>query len=149
MKKHANTIALTVLVAGLILVSPAQAQTSNTALTATIPFEFTVKDKIWPAGEYKILVVNPTSPNRSLLLSRKDGSATVILQTSNEVGHLNDNARLVFRRYEDQYFLAQAWMPADDTGLMIAKSRSEKEVAKRFRDVNVRTSTVALTQSKH
>lgn len=148
MKKHPNIIALTVVLAGFLAVSSAQAQTSNAALTATIPFEFSVKNQTWPAGEYLVSCVNPTSPNKVLRISRKDGGAALFLQTSTTIGQVKDAARLVFRRYDDEYFLAQAWMPADNMGLMITKSRSEKEIQDRSPGLRVKTATVALNTRK-
>lgn len=148
MRKHQNIIALTVVLAGFLAVSSAQAQTSNVALTATIPFEFSVKNQTWPAGEYIVSCLNPTSPNKVLRISGKDGGAVLFLQTSTTIGQVKDDARLVFRRYDDQYFLAQAWMPADSTGLMIPKSRREKELEHRSSGLKVRTATVALNTRK-
>jgi hypothetical protein len=148
MKKIVNITALTVVLTGILAVSSVQAQTSNAPeLTANIPFAFSVKNQVWPAGEYTITCLNPASPNRVLRLSRKDGNEKLVLQTSSTIGKIRDDARLVFHRYADQYFLAQAWMPADNTGLAISKSRAEKEVQRRS-TVAVRTETVALSIRK-
>jgi hypothetical protein len=144
MKKQTNTIALAIVLTAFLAASSAQAQTASTSgLTATIPFAFSVKGKTFPAGEYTISCVNPDSPNRVLRLRRNDGGAELMLQTASIVGEIRDDGRLVFRRYGNLYFLAEAWMPADDTGLKIAKSRSEKELSRPL-SLKAATETVAL-----
>ena len=143
MKKQVTIIAATV-VATFIFAFAAQAQTSRAAgLRATIPFEFQVGNQVLPAGEYTVTCLNPTSPNRILNLSTKDGSK-VVIQTSDKMGKSDDNARLVFHRYGDKYFLSQAWLPADETGLAIQKSRAEKAMERQLAGVRPRTTSVAL-----
>jgi hypothetical protein len=144
MKKHISIIAATV-VASFLLVLAAQAQTSSAPrLTATIPFEFNARDQVWPAGEYTVTCLNPASPNRVLRLSGKDGRS-IVMQTTNTIGDTRDNGRLVFHRYGDKYFLSQAWLPADDNGLAIRKSRSEKEMERQLAGLKVRTTTIAMS----
>jgi hypothetical protein len=143
MKKQASIIAATIVV-GFLTVFTAQAQTSNTRLTTTIPFEFYVKDRVMPAGEYSVTCLNPTSPNRVLQFRGKDG-AGIVIQTGNTVGKRREDARLVFHRIGKKYFLSQAWLPADDNGLTIQKSRIEKELERQVGEVNVSRTAVALT----
>jgi hypothetical protein len=143
MKKHLSMIAVSIL-AVFLLALTASAQTSGTPrLTATIPFEFHVRDQAWPAGEYTITCLNPASPNRVLRLSGKDGR-TIVIQTTNAVVSAGDEARLIFRRYGDTYFLAQAWLPADETALAVRTSRMEKMMTQQLAAEQVRTTTVAL-----
>ena len=145
MKKQVTIIAATV-VATFMLTITAHAQSSAaTRLKATIPFEFQVGNQVLPAGEYTVTCLNPTSPNRILNLSTKDGSK-VVIQTSDTKGKAGDNARLVFHRYGDKYFLSQAWLPADESGLAIQKSRSEKEMERQLAGVKPRTTTVAMSR---
>ena len=73
MKKQAyQIIALLILTASLAMA--AQAQTAGrTKLRATIPFEFTVGEKMMPAGEYTIARINPSSDRTVLQLRSNDG----------------------------------------------------------------------------
>jgi hypothetical protein len=145
MKKQVTIIAATIL-ATFMLTFAAQAQTSGPVhLKATIPFEFQVGNQVLAAGEYTVTCLNPTSPNRILNLSTKDGSK-VVIQTSDTKGKPGDNARLVFHRFGDKYFLSQAWLAADESGLAIQKSRSEKEMERQLAGVKPRNTTVAMSR---
>jgi hypothetical protein len=145
MKRQAYTIAAIVLMAGLFAVSSAKAQASGPArLTANIPFEFSAGNETLPAGEYVVSCTNPTSRGKVLHFRNKDGRHSVMIQTSDVIGPVRDYARLIFRRYGNRYFLAQAWMPADNNGLEARKSRTERTVEHEFALTKAKTETVAL-----
>jgi hypothetical protein len=144
MKKQAYvTAAIFVLV--LLAFSPAKAQGNNDHLTANIPFDFNVRGKSLPAGEYIVSVLNPTSAGTVLQISRKRGRGLVVVQTIGVTGTKREDATLIFRRYGNQYFLAQAWMPADSNGLSISKSKAEREIERNLSLSNVRPSTIAIS----
>ena len=126
MKKQAYIFITTImlLIAG---VSGAKAQTAaNQELIAKIPFSFSVGDKMMAAGEYSVHCVNPSSPLKVLQFRSEEGNVGVLVSTNSLNGSVQDNARLVFHRYGDQYFLAQAWMPADRIGLQAQMSEAAK-----------------------
>jgi len=127
MKKLIYT--LTMLAALVIVsVSTAQAQTSNQqTVIATIPFAFSAGKTNLPAGKYTFTVVNPSSDRRVLEIRNVAGHATALVQTNNVHGILADNAKLVFERYDDQYFFTQAQLPGDATSLAAIRSRSERK----------------------
>jgi len=144
MKKVYTVIAMMVLVT-IIGISSANAQTSgNPRLIASVPFVFSVGNTTLPAGEYTVSCTNPASSARVLQIRRKDGSGSVVIQTSDTIGKIQDNARLVFHRYGDQYFLAQAWMAADNNGLVVQKSRGEKDIERKLAGMKTKRTTVAV-----
>ena len=53
---------------------------------------------------------------------------------------------MVFHRYGDRYFLAQAWTPADNTGLQAPRSRAERVIASQLASSERKTTTVALSR---
>ncbi len=145
MKKVYTVIAMMVLVT-ILGISSANAQTSgNPRLIATVPFAFNVGNTTLPAGAYTVSCTNPASSAKVLQISRKDGSASVVIQTSDTIGKIQDNAKLVFHRYGDQYFLAQAWMAADNNGLVVQKSRGEKDIQRKLGAVKTTPATVAVS----
>src|SRR4030095_8731159 len=78
---------------------------------ANIPFDFTVANKTLPAGAYT--VVPMTTPN-VLLIRHEDGRAAAIVITNPMPARQEQGqTKLVFRRYGDQYFLAQVWTEGD------------------------------------
>jgi hypothetical protein len=42
----------------------------------------------------------------------------------------NDNGKLVFNRYGNQYFLSQVWAAGSDSGHQLRPSKAEREIAK-------------------
>ena len=145
MKKQAYmimTVIMLVTVAGL---STAKAQTiRNAQLRANIPFTFSFGEKTLPAGEYILERMNPDSSMKILQLRSKAGHVSALIQTSSVIGKIDDNARLVFYRYGDQYFFAQAWLPSDNIGMQAPKSRTEKsrELAREKRSTETVVATV-------
>ena len=130
MKKQSLRIFLMFSVLAVLAAASAQAQ-SNNAQTANIPFEFSVGDKTFPAGEYSVARLNPQSDKAALAIKSADGRMSkIVLTMPVQAGRAQEIARLVFSRYDNQYFLAQVWTPADNTGLELPKSRSERSLAR-------------------
>jgi len=127
MKKQAYMILAAIVLATVTGLSAAKAQVSaNPELVANIPFEFSVGDKTFPAGEYTVRCINPNSSTKVLQIRSKAGSATALVMTDNVIGKIKDNAQLIFHRYGNEYFFAQAWMPADSVGMQAPQSKAEK-----------------------
>jgi hypothetical protein len=105
----------------------AEAQVFGTQrLRARIPFAFNVGNKSLPAGEYTIAVLNPTSDRKVLQIRSTDGRASAIIQTNERNAKSPEHAKLVFNRYGDRYFFAQAQMAGDSTTLAAVKSNAER-----------------------
>ena len=144
MKKQAYTVfAMIVLVGSMALA--VRAQTSGRRqLMANIPFQFHVGNKTLPAGEYTVVQVNPASYRAILQLRSKDGRAGAMVQTTSVIGKTQESAKLVFRRYENQYFFAQAWVDGDNTGFETHKSRAERAAEREIAGIKAKTEAVAL-----
>ncbi len=98
-------------------------------IQADIPFDFMVGDKTFPAGMYTFTQPPPT---RGVLRIRSlDGPESVVVITRGvqERRTPPDETKLVFTRYGDLYFLAQAWIVGEIEGREFLKSRTESEVA--------------------
>lgn len=93
----------------------------------TAPFDFTVGNKNYASGEYRVAAVLP----QVLAIRSLDGrsSQMVIAQASQAKGK-QSNAVVTFNRYGDRYFLSR--LSDTDHGWELPKSRVEKElIAKR------------------
>ena len=123
-----------VLFAGL-MASVAQAQ----SIKAEIPFEFVVGNKRMAEGEYTL---RSLFPNTILIRKADCSSSVMVLTLSVEAKNIQDTGKLIFNQYGDQYFLSQIWTPGTDNGLMVSKSRSEREIS--LRAPNHEVTTVAL-----
>ena len=143
MKKTAYTmIALAVLVCSMAVA--ADAQNGGRRLVANVPFQFNVGDRTLPAGEYTIAQTNPASDLAVLQIKTKDGSQSVLVQMNSIVGRISDGSTLVFRRYGNKYFFAQACIDGDSEGLNAPSSRSERATQKEMAALGVKTEMVAL-----
>ena len=95
------------LVVGLAFVSAVVSANGQATgqVTADIPFQFVVGDKSLPAGEY---VVKPFTASRVLAIDNRDSHGSAMRITSEIIGNGKpENARLVFHRYGNRYFLAE------------------------------------------
>lgn len=111
-----------------VLASAAQAQTNSPQrVIANIPFQFNVGQKSLPAGKYTFTVLNPSSDRRVLQIRSLDGRTSAIILTSNVNGILTENAKLVFERYDDQYFFTKAQLAGDATNLAVVRSKAERK----------------------
>src|SRR4030095_1731399 len=125
MKKQALTTIAVMIFLTLVSSAKTSAQSANQQLVADIPFSFTVVNETLPAGTYTVTVVNPASDQKVIKLSSVNGNKSAMLKMMPVKGSEDSTPRLVFRRYGDRHFLAQAWTSADSWGLEARKSGSE------------------------
>ncbi|MGH9835632.1 MAG: hypothetical protein ACRD9Y_21645 [Blastocatellia bacterium] len=98
-------------------------------LTANVPFDFMVNGKTLPAGHY---TVEQGNTQNTLVIRNLETKQAVGAITQNcEVG-AGSKPQLIFRRYGNQYFLAQ--VIGDANGSELPKSKAEREAAKAGRD---------------
>ena len=123
----ATIVAVSFLMAVAGASSNAQAQ-SVEKMVINIPFDFSVRDRNFPAGEY---IVKRASPNgTSLQLETQDRRTAIFILPH---GTLQDKAKedrgkLVFNKYADLYFLSEVWMTGDGGGRHIPMSRTERSL---------------------
>jgi hypothetical protein len=97
-------------------------------LKANIPFDFSVGGNTLPAGVY---TVTPMSTSSVLLIRREDCRAGAMVRTDGMYAEqIQDQTKLVFHRYGNQYFLAQVWTAGESNGREFPKSRAERELVK-------------------
>jgi hypothetical protein len=117
---------------------------SDRRLKGHIPFPFVAGNIRLPAGEYIFQRVNRETNTAPLLIRRVDGRGSVmILVLSSDVDGRQEEAKLVFNRYADLYFLAQVWMP-ENARLDLTRSRAERELTQNLSDPAPRRRIVAL-----
>ncbi len=145
MKKQISMLAVSVVVlVTMAAFATTHAQTTN-QFTADIPFDFHVGGERFPAGEYTIRCLNPSSDVKILQLRKTDGESSVVLHTNSIVGRINRNSRLVFSRYGTQYYFSLAWLGSESLGMQAVKSRQEKATAKEMARLTYKPEMVALT----
>jgi len=116
----ASLLGLTFVWAGMVSASPV------VTVRVDVPFAFSVNNQVLPAGSYEIV----QNDNTSMLTIRNqsDRKSTIFGVSTTEERRVPAEAKLVFKRYGDQYFLSQVWTL--DSGRDVRKSRSEREAAR-------------------
>ena len=94
---------------------------------ADIPVNFHVAGQTKPSGKYTL--DRPTSTNGMVLVrSLNGGKAVYAISNGKQAKSTPENTKLVFRRYGDQYFLAQIWAKGDQAGILFPVTKEEKKV---------------------
>jgi hypothetical protein len=103
-------------------------------VSANIPFDFMVGGKEFKAGRYSVDRLFATSTADTLIIRSADNSEAANFNVNRVSGKGESGARLVFRRYGNQYFLGQVFDGQSSEGFGLLKSKAEREAAKK-RDV--------------
>jgi len=113
----------------------------------TIPFNFYVAGKTLPAGQYH--VGRSTEDSEGLVLRGTDGRTGVFVLTRGiQTAEVQQESRLVFRRYGDQYFLGEVWISARSKGRELPKSRKERLVKQENSKLGAKLEKVAAVGDK-
>jgi hypothetical protein len=99
---------------------------SSPRLRADVPFSFHAGSTVLPSG--KCTINRPSSTNGIVLVRSGDRKAAYVISNNKEQGNAAENSRLVFRRYGDQYFLAQIWTKGETAGISFPVSKEEKKM---------------------
>ena len=113
----------------IALAVPLMAQTFM--LKANVPFEFTVGNKVMPAGEY--LVKSDAGSSAVLFQGETNHAAAVSLMFRKELRRTEDPAsstELTFNRYGDRYFLSEVNNGYTGTGFAVPMSHTQQELSK-------------------
>jgi hypothetical protein len=120
-KKNLLSLAMSL---ALLMSAATQAQTTH--LTITVPFEFTAGNVQLPAGEYEVTAVGPTLSVHNV----NSNAGTLVLSTSCQSLKPAADAKLVFHRYGNQYFLAEVWNRHSSLGNQIKINSRQTELRK-------------------
>ena len=112
---------------GLSAVST-RAQAGN-SFTVKVPFDFSVSGKTFPAGEYMVIRVGVSRDALTMCSKDGKGSASALTKTI-ETRDIQNQTRIVFRRYGKQYFLSQVWISGRSTGRELFTSKVERELTR-------------------
>ncbi len=124
MKRNLITILSLVVMSLMFNAAGAYAQSSA---KADIPFAFNVGTTQLPAGTYdvKALIQSPYE----IMIQNYQTSAAAVSIARREPPR-NTEAKLVFHRVGNQYFLAEVWRGSEEAGLIVPTSKHEKELMK-------------------
>ena len=146
--KGFTMLILLVVLAFTTAVASGQTQSRNAAkLSANIPFEFNVGYKKMPAGEYSVQTI--VSAGDALMIKSADASLCAVrLSEATSPNKERKEARFVFHRYGDKYFLAEVWNGVDDIGRQLTKSEDENAVEREFRSASTQSEAAHATYQR-
>jgi hypothetical protein len=143
LRRALGIISILVLFAALVANQSARAASSSTVVF-NVPFDFVAAGKTLPAGEY-IVVRSTLSSNDILSLKRIDNNEGVYVLTSTvRANEIQNDAKLVFNHYGDQYFLSEFWTSGEESGRKVIKSEKEKTLARASEKTGAKAERVAL-----
>jgi hypothetical protein len=93
------------------------------AVRAFVPFEFSVGNKLLPAGNYEFL---SDKQDQILIRSRDQTQFAVLTRTADEDQMTWNNGKLIFNKYGDQYFLSEVLCSPAALSVDIPTSKMEK-----------------------
>ena len=135
MKKIFSVVAAGCLLS-MVLVGSTRAQLPGTEIRVQIPFDFTVKGKTLPAGEYEIRRIND-EPIGLLIRNMHDKHDNVVFETEPKIDRsITKRDELIFTRYGDSYFLSEVVTAGEQTGEEVNPSHHERELRREMMSRN-------------
>src|SRR5438132_13852439 len=95
-------------------------------MLVNIPFAFVAGNATLPAGEYR---VERLHGNSAVVLIRcsDTSAAAVALSNATQAKETPTQSKLIFKRYDNRYYLSQVWSAGSIRGRALMKSPPEKE----------------------
>ena len=126
MKKRVLIVALSGCLLTLLLAAGAYAQLPGAPLRANIPFDFTVRGKTLPAGEYEFRRITDEPGGLEVLNIHRSHEHTMFETEPVDKGNIARHGEIVFHRYGDTYFLYEVWTAGLETGRELPASKQER-----------------------
>ena len=143
MKKLFIVMAIGSLMA-LSLAATTRAQTPGAPIRASIPFDFIVRGKTLPAGNYEIEQI-PEAPSGLLLRNVNNRHQHIVFETEPIEGRrIARHTVLVFNRYGDSYFLSEVVTAGEQTGRELAPTHAERTLRREMAKNEAKPETVTL-----
>ena len=124
-------LTMLMMIVGLALATAAVANgPANDRVIANVPFDFIAGSKECQSGKYDVRVINDVD---LMAIRSADRGNEVLAFAHPSNGGLDAqtlNAKLVFHRYGNTYFLSQVWLAGENTGRELSKSRRERAIAR-------------------
>jgi hypothetical protein len=134
-------------VLGALTTVSAHAQAGK-RFAVTIPFSFYVGGKTLPAGQYVVGRGTETSDEGVVLRGTDGREGVFVLTRVIQTLEVQQQSKLIFRRYGDQYFLAEVWIIDRTTGRGLPTSRKERSLAQEIAKHGTKPEKVAVVGDK-
>lgn len=135
------SISSTMFLAAAALVLSSSVYAQELRVQAHVPFNFVVRDKAYPAGEYVIQTL--TSDPSMVSISNANGKTLTLAVACAGTALPADGTKLVFHQVGKTYFLYQLWVDGAVAGRQFPKSQTETELQIALNTPNSETVVVA------
>ena len=143
MKKFFIVMAIGSLLA-LSLAVGAQAQMPGIPIRASIPFDFMVRGRTLPAGDYWIERISD-DPSGLVIKNVNDKHDHIVFETEPmQDRRIANHNVLVFNRYGDDYFLSEVVTAGEQTGRELAPSHAERTLRREMAQNQAQPETVTV-----
>jgi hypothetical protein len=105
----------------------ARAQVMDT-IEADVPFDFTLRHDVLPAGHYIIKRVDDSRPGVMEIRGSDSHKTRIFLTGDAQIAKEPKHTELIFDRVGDQYFLSKIFEVGSTYGVQVPKSRSERKL---------------------
>jgi hypothetical protein len=127
--KRITAIAL-VAIANFAMAGASFAQ--STGVRANVPFDFTVGNKLLPAGTYTI----KEQSDHVIVIKNHDKPISAVSLVNGDGNRSPNGGKLKFHRYGSQYFLSEILCDQADMNLRVPTSKTEEKTA--LQEANLR-----------
>ena len=129
----------------LLMLTAVTVSAQSERIRVIMPFSFIVGQKALPAGEYTLEPIKKGSDYVWLVQSR-NGHATALFTTRPvRASETQEETRLVFHKYGDQYFLSQVWEAGESAGRALIESNRERSLEREGEKIAMTREKVTLT----
>ncbi len=97
----------------------------SNGVRANVPFDFTVGNKLLPAGTYTI----KEESEHMIVIKNHDKPIAALSLVNGDSNKSPDGGKLKFHRYGSQYFLSEILCDQADMNLVVPTSKTEKRTA--------------------
>jgi len=141
MKQRTLTMVATLAALTMLALVSVNAQT-GAKIDAHVQFDFVAGETRLKAGDYSVTHIAA----KAFLLRSTDSKVSVVVQAPIAIEQRRDGspARLVFRRYGSEYFLAQIWGDPRAEGRQVNPSKAEERLAKQWKQKNTTAQMVEV-----
>ena len=135
---------MAVCVLAVVIAVTAHAQEPGTAMRASIPFDFIVRGKTLPAGNYELRRI--TDEPIGLIIQNVDHKRDEVIFRTDPVyaGSEPRHSVIEFHRYGDSYFLSEVVTAGEATARELPPSRTEKMMRRETASNKSQPETVAV-----
>jgi hypothetical protein len=122
---------------GLLLLTNASASAQTVNMRASIPFNFVLEGRTLPGGEYTLRSLAEGQAEHAWAVSLRGADRSTLKEGAIfftnpcDSRQVSPEAKLVFHRYDGEYFLSEIWMRGYMVGHRVPRSRREIDVARK------------------